>query len=66
MIYHNLYHNKILLDIFLLECDFCEDDCVVQKEEVEPIRMFSFDEMIDILTPRKDDIYIDIVKKIKR
>ena len=30
--------DKILLDIFLLEGDFCEKDCEIQKEEVEQIK----------------------------
>ncbi len=66
LLFHNLYHNKILLDIFLLEYDFCVNDCVIQKEEVEQIKFYSFDEMIEILTSSKDKVYMDIIKKIKR
>ena len=65
LLFHNIYHNKILLDIFLLEYDFCEKDCSICKEEVEQIAFYNFDEMIEMLSKSKDKIYIDILKKLK-
>ena len=65
LLFHNIYHSKILLDIFLLECDFNEEDCTISKEEVEQIALYDLDEMIEILSKSKDKIYIDILKKLK-
>lgn len=66
LLFHNLFGNKILLDIFLLELDFCEKDCTIKRDEVEQIKIFSFEKMIEILSPSKNKIYMDIIKKIKR
>ncbi len=65
LFFHEIYHNSVLLDIFLLELDFLEKDCIIQKEEVEQIKFYSFDEMVEILKNSKDKIYIDTLYKIK-
>lgn len=62
LLYHNIYQDSVLLDIFLLELDFSLHDCTLQKEEVENIALFSFDEMLKILAPSKDAEYIAAVK----
>ena len=65
LLFRNIYHSKILLDIFLLECDFTEKDCTICKEEVEQITFYELDEMIEVLSKSKDKIYLDILKKLK-
>ncbi len=64
LLYHSIYKNSCLLDIFLLELDFNITDCVIQKEEVECIKLCSFNEMLDILADSKDDTYLDVLKTI--
>ena len=61
LLFHNIYHNTVLLDIFLLNLDFSIDDCIIQKDEVETIGLYTFEEMLEILMPSKDNIYIDIL-----
>ncbi len=65
LIFHGIYANKIILDIFFLELDFKVDDCTIQKSEVEEIAFYSFDEMINILSPSKNNIYIDVIKRLQ-
>ncbi len=65
LLYHDIYLNRVILDIYLLELDFSLDDCTIQKSEVEKINFYSFNEMIKILSSSKDKSYIDAVKKIK-
>lgn len=65
LLHHDIYHNRVILDIFLLELDFSLEDCTIQKSEVEQISFHTFSEMIDILSPSKGKTYIDAVKKIK-
>ncbi len=64
LLYHNIYKASCLLDIFLLELDFRESDCTIQKEEVERIKLCSFDEMVDILSASKDDTYLSVLRSI--
>ncbi len=64
--FHGIYQNTILLDIFLLETDFDIKNCIIQKEEVEAIKLVSFEEMIEILTPSKNSLYIETLNKIKK
>ncbi len=66
LLFHDIYQNAVLLDIFLLEFDFSIEDCTIQKDEVETIGLYTFDEMLEVLTPSKDKTYIDTLKKIKR
>lgn len=65
LLYHDIYLNRVILDIYLLELDFSLEDCTIQKSEVEQIKFYTFNEMIKILSSSKDRRYIDAVKKIK-
>lgn len=62
LLYHDIYHDSVLLDIFLLELDFSCNDCVLQKEEVAAVGLFSFDDMLKILSSSKDGEYLNAIK----
>ena len=64
LLFHGIYANKIMLDIFLLEYDFDLDDCTIQKSEVEKISFYSLEEMIEVLKPSKNKTYIDVISKL--
>ncbi len=64
--YHKIYKSATLLDIFLLRKEFDEKSLVLQKDEVEKINLYSFDEMIKILTSSKDREYLDVLYEMKK
>ena len=66
LLYHGIYHDSILLDIFLLELNFSCDDCVLQKEEVAAVGFFSFADMLRILASSKDAAYLAVIEKAKQ
>lgn len=66
LLFHNIYHDAVLLDIFLLELDFSEKECTIQKEEVEQVKLVEFDEMVNILSSSKDKIYLETLDMIKK
>ncbi len=65
LFYHGIYQNAVLLDIFLLEKDFKEEDLVLCKEEVEAVKFCDFEETVEILTPTKGEDYINTLYKIE-
>lgn len=66
LLYHAIYQNAVLLDIFLLEKDFNENDLRLCKDEVEDIKLCDFDEMLSILSPTKGSEYINTLYKIDK
>lgn len=64
LVFHGIYANKIILDIFYLEYDFQLSDCIIQKSEVEQIAFYTKEEMINILSPSKNKKYIDVIEKL--
>jgi len=65
LLYHSIYKNSCLLDIFLLEADFTENDCKLDKNEVEQIKLVAYDEMLSLLRTSKDEEYLSALYKIR-
>ena len=55
---------KNFVDIYFVEKKFDISDCMLQKEEVDEVKLVGYDEMIELAfnSRRRDEEYIGIIK----
>lgn len=52
-----------LLDMYCAKLHFRPEDCVLQKEEVEAVRLVSFEEFVETVRYNKDEVYLEMLKE---
>lgn len=59
-----LKRKKNFVDIYFVEKKFDLSDCLLQKEEVDEIKLVGYDEMLDLAmnSRRRDDEYLGVLK----
>lgn len=56
---------RCLLDIYCAKLDVTSEDCVLQKEEVEAVRLVDFDTFVKTVCYNKDQVYRELLGKAR-